>query len=324
MRLNTMLRKDAHLLVIGGARGLGFELARTASEQGARVTVTGRDAHVADARAAELGPSARGLACDLLDAASLGRLFTDIDAVDHLVLTAIERDHNTVADFRADAAARMMLIKTVGYANAVAHALPKLDPDGSVVLFSGLSMWRPSPGSTTMSMANSAILGLVNSLAAEIAPVRVNAITPGSVAGTEAIDNADPVLADSSRRSASARRPNGCPLPVTSLRRAVPVDLSRRQWREPRRGRRSAPALARRVASVHDTFILGLPGETKETIAFAWEVNPHTLQVSVAAPYPGHGAVPAGEGEGWLTPDADDVSLVSSAGCSWRRYPTRA
>jgi NAD(P)-dependent dehydrogenase (short-subunit alcohol dehydrogenase family) len=196
MTPNTVLRKDAHLLVIGGARGLGLELAKAASEQGARVTVTGRDARVAEARAAELGPSARGLACDLLDGASLGRLFAEIDVVDHLVLTAIERDQNSAADFRADAAARMMLIKTVGYANAVAHALPKLDRDGSVVMFSGLSMWRPSPGSTTMSMANSAILGLVNSLAAEIAPVRVNAITPGSVAGTEAIDNAGPVMAE--------------------------------------------------------------------------------------------------------------------------------
>jgi NAD(P)-dependent dehydrogenase (short-subunit alcohol dehydrogenase family) len=196
MKPNTMLRKDAHLLVIGGARGLGFELARAAAEQGARVTVTGRDAHVAEARATELGPSARGLACDLMDDASLDRLFTDIDAVDHLVITAIERDRNTAADFRADAAARMMLIKTVGYANAVAHALPKLNPDGSVVMFSGLSMWRPSPGSTTMSMANSAIIGLVNSLAVELAPVRVNAITPGSVAGTEAIDNAGPVMAE--------------------------------------------------------------------------------------------------------------------------------
>ncbi|HTU72795.1 MAG TPA: SDR family NAD(P)-dependent oxidoreductase, partial [Trebonia sp.] len=118
MRLNAMLRKDAHLLVIGGARGLGFELATTASEQGARVTITGRDAHVARARATELGPSARGLGCDLLDTASLSRLFTQIDVVDYLVLTAIERDRNTAADFRADAAARMMLIKTVGYADA--------------------------------------------------------------------------------------------------------------------------------------------------------------------------------------------------------------
>jgi len=196
MKPNTMLRKDAHLLVIGGTRGLGFELARAAAEQGARVTVTGRDAHFAEARAAELDPSARGLACDLMDDASLTRLFADIDVVDHLVLTAIERDRNTAADFRVDAAARMMHIKTVGYANAVAHALPKLAPDGSVVMFSGISMWRPSPGSTTMSMANSAIIGLVNSLAVEIAPVRVNAITPGSVAGTEAIDNAGPVMAE--------------------------------------------------------------------------------------------------------------------------------
>jgi NAD(P)-dependent dehydrogenase (short-subunit alcohol dehydrogenase family) len=207
--MDTMLRKDAHLLVIGGVRGLGFRLARTASDQGARVTVTGRDARFADARAAELGPSARGLACELMDDASLDRLFTDIDVVDHLVITAIERDGNTVADFRADAAARMMLSKTVGYASAVAHALPKLDPDGSVVMFSGLSMWRPSPGSTTMSMANAAILGLVNSLAVEIAPVRVNAITPGSVAGTEAIDNADPVLAkffEAQRQHTPAKR----------------------------------------------------------------------------------------------------------------------
>jgi NAD(P)-dependent dehydrogenase (short-subunit alcohol dehydrogenase family) len=204
-----MLKKDAHLLIIGGARGLGFELARTAVEQGARVTVTGRDADAAATRAAELGPSARGLACDLLDAESVGRLFGDLDVVDHLVLTAIERDHNTVAGFRVDAAARMMLIKTVGYANAVAQALPKLDADGSVVLFSGLSMWRPSPGSTTMSMANSAIPGLVNSLAVEIAPVRVNAITPGTVAGTEAIDNADPVRAEffeAQRRRTPAHR----------------------------------------------------------------------------------------------------------------------
>ena len=54
---------------------------------------------------------------------------------------------------------------------------------------------------------------------------------------------------------------------------------------------------------VHGTFILGLPGETRETIAktiaFAKEINPHTLQVSLAAPYPGT-ALQAGVGEGWL------------------------
>ncbi len=54
---------------------------------------------------------------------------------------------------------------------------------------------------------------------------------------------------------------------------------------------------------IHGTFILGLPGETKETIQetlnFAKEVNPHTIQVSLAAPYPGTFSIPAGKGK-WL------------------------
>ena len=70
--------------------------------------------------------------------------------------------------------------------------------------------------------------------------------------------------------------------------------------------------------TVHGTFILGLPGETKETIAetiaFAREVNPHTLQVSVAAPYPGTELYRQAKENGWLPPDADDVSLVSDSG----------
>ena len=70
--------------------------------------------------------------------------------------------------------------------------------------------------------------------------------------------------------------------------------------------------------AVHGTFILGLPGETKETIAetiaFAREVNPHTLQVSVAAPYPGTELYRQAKENGWLPPDAEGASLVSDSG----------
>ena len=71
--------------------------------------------------------------------------------------------------------------------------------------------------------------------------------------------------------------------------------------------------------TVHGTFILGLPGETKETIRetieFAREVNPHTIQVSVAAPYPGTELYRQAHENGWL-PGADDsgASLVSEDG----------
>ena len=66
---------------------------------------------------------------------------------------------------------------------------------------------------------------------------------------------------------------------------------------------------------VHGTFILGLPGETRETIqetlAFAKEVNPHTIQVSLAAPYPGTFLYKQAKENGWF---ASDVDLLTEDG----------
>jgi hopanoid biosynthesis associated radical SAM protein HpnJ len=70
--------------------------------------------------------------------------------------------------------------------------------------------------------------------------------------------------------------------------------------------------------TVHGTFILGLPGETEqtiqETIQFAREVNPHSLQVSVAAPYPGTELYRQAVQNGWLPEDDDGATLVSEDG----------
>ncbi len=67
---------------------------------------------------------------------------------------------------------------------------------------------------------------------------------------------------------------------------------------------------------IHGTFILGLPGETKETIEetirFATEINPHTLQVSLAAPYPGTFLHRQALENGWL--DAAHAELVDEQG----------
>jgi hopanoid biosynthesis associated radical SAM protein HpnJ len=70
--------------------------------------------------------------------------------------------------------------------------------------------------------------------------------------------------------------------------------------------------------TVHGTFIIGLPGETKETIRetidFARQVNPHTIQVSVAAPYPGTELYRQARESGWLPAGEDDGALVSEDG----------
>ena len=85
------------------------------------------------------------------------------------------------------------------------------------------------------------------------------------------------------------------------------------------RARRFAADCRELGITVHGTFILGLPGETKETIEetirFAREVNPHTLQVSVAAPYPGTELHRQAVANGWLPDgDGDGVTLVSERG----------
>ena len=70
--------------------------------------------------------------------------------------------------------------------------------------------------------------------------------------------------------------------------------------------------------AVHGTFIIGLPGETRETIQetirFAREVNPHTIQVSVAAPYPGTELYRQARENGWLPADDEGATLVSGSG----------
>jgi radical SAM superfamily enzyme YgiQ (UPF0313 family) len=68
---------------------------------------------------------------------------------------------------------------------------------------------------------------------------------------------------------------------------------------------------------IHGTFILGLPGETpqtiEETIRFAVDINPHTIQVSLAAPYPGTELYAQAVANGWLAQN-DQLNLVNAAG----------
>jgi hopanoid biosynthesis associated radical SAM protein HpnJ len=84
------------------------------------------------------------------------------------------------------------------------------------------------------------------------------------------------------------------------------------------RARRFAADCRELGITVHGTFILGLPGETAqtiaETIAFAREVNPHTIQVSVAAPYPGTELYRQAVEAGWLPADSEGAALVSQDG----------
>jgi NAD(P)-dependent dehydrogenase (short-subunit alcohol dehydrogenase family) len=169
------------LLVAGGTAGLGRAIAQRYADQGWSVIVTGRDAERAAAVAAEIGGETRGLALELAEPDGIAAQLSDVGPVDHLVVTAIDRDANTVRDYDVKRAGYLVTMKLIGYTELVHTLLPRLSDDGSVVMFGGLARDRPYPGSTTVSTVNGGVYGLVRSLATEIAPIRVNCLHPGIV-----------------------------------------------------------------------------------------------------------------------------------------------
>jgi NAD(P)-dependent dehydrogenase (short-subunit alcohol dehydrogenase family) len=169
------------VVVVGGTRGLGHEVARRYAAQGREVVVTGRDAAGAEAAAAELGSTARGLALDLSQPETIAASLADVGEVEYLVLAAIERDSNTVREYDLAAALRLVTLKLVGYTEVVHTLLPRLGEDSAIVLYGGLARDRPYPGSTTVTTVNGGVTGLVRTLVIELAPRRVNALHPAIV-----------------------------------------------------------------------------------------------------------------------------------------------
>jgi NAD(P)-dependent dehydrogenase (short-subunit alcohol dehydrogenase family) len=169
------------IVVVGGTRGLGRELAQFYADQGRDVVITGRDAAAAAACAAEIGGSTRGLGLDLAEPETIGERLADVGDVEFLVLAAIERDSNTVKDYDIASAVRLVTLKVVGYTETIHALLPRMGDDAAVLLYGGLARDRPYPGSTTVTTVNGAVTGLVRTLVIELAPRRVNALHPAIV-----------------------------------------------------------------------------------------------------------------------------------------------
>ena len=149
--------------------------------RGEEVILTGRTNESTAAAVKEIGNGVTGIALDLAEPKSIATALKDIESIDHIVISAIERDANQLKSYDIDRALRLVTLKLVGYTEVVHQLSNRLTPTGSVVLFGGLAMERPYPGSTTVSTVNGGVTGLVRSMAIELAPTRVNAIHPGII-----------------------------------------------------------------------------------------------------------------------------------------------
>jgi NAD(P)-dependent dehydrogenase (short-subunit alcohol dehydrogenase family) len=172
---------EGAVVVIGGSSGLGRAIAEHYAGDGREVWISCRDHDRGAEIAAEIGGGTGVVTLDLSEPDGIAAALADVGPVDHLVIAAIERDDNTVRDYDIQRAIKLATLKLVGYTEVVHALLDRLSDDSSIVLFGGLAKERPYPGSTTVTTVNGGVVGLVVTLATELAPIRVNAIHPGIV-----------------------------------------------------------------------------------------------------------------------------------------------
>lgn len=169
------------ILIVGGSSGIGLALARELVAGGHDVTLTSRSEETAQAVAAEIG--ARGIALDVSEPEQVADQLAGVGQLDGLVLAAIERDANSIREYDIARARRLVTLKLVGY-SATVHALLDRLPESvetGIVLFGGRAKDAPYPGSITVSTINGGVDGLMNALALELAPIRVNSLHPGII-----------------------------------------------------------------------------------------------------------------------------------------------
>ncbi len=172
---------DEIVLIVGGTKGIGLEVARHYASRGEAVVVTGRDAARASAAASELGSGVSGIGFDMGDPFQVGPALQEVGPVSRLVLSAIARDENPAREYKVAAAVELTTLKLVSYVEAIHTLLPRLSDSSSVVIFGGRAKDRPYPGSTTVTTINGGVSSMIRTLAVELAPIRFNAIHPGIV-----------------------------------------------------------------------------------------------------------------------------------------------
>ena len=171
------------VIVLGGSSGIGYAVAEYALAEGAHVVIGSRHAGRIEAAVTALGSNAEGHALDLADEHAIEAFFNAIGTFDHLVFTAGDSLRlGEVAATDLSQARRAFDIRYWGALAAVKYGAPHIVAGGSIVLTTGVAALRPRRGWTFGASVCGAMEALTRALAVELAPLRVNAVSPGLIA----------------------------------------------------------------------------------------------------------------------------------------------
>jgi NAD(P)-dependent dehydrogenase (short-subunit alcohol dehydrogenase family) len=171
--------KDKTVLIIGRGSGIARAIAVAASEDGGRVIVAGR--HPDELTAAYRGTDTGIEQVDVTDESSIAALAGRVTTLDHVVATASARARGGYQDLTASLVNASFGTKVTGPLLLAKHLAGNLAPGGSFLFMSGATALKPAPGMLAVAATNAAVDAITAGLAVELAPIRVNAIAPGTI-----------------------------------------------------------------------------------------------------------------------------------------------
>jgi NAD(P)-dependent dehydrogenase (short-subunit alcohol dehydrogenase family) len=173
---------EQRIVVIGGSSGMGLATARAAARDGAAVTVVSSRPERVESALAELPDGCNGAVLDVRDEDAVVGLFERVGELDHLVFTAGDAfTPRPLIEMSLAEAHAVLDVRFWGAVGVIRSAAPRISTGGSIALTTGTVGQRPVPGAALAAAGAGAAEGLVRGLAAELAPVRVNAVRAGAI-----------------------------------------------------------------------------------------------------------------------------------------------
>jgi NAD(P)-dependent dehydrogenase (short-subunit alcohol dehydrogenase family) len=173
---------NKRVVILGGSSGIGLAVAEQAASQGAKLVIASSNAERVQKAIESLGGNAQGHTLDLSDEQAVETLFAKLGAFDHLVFTAGDSLHlHNLATTDLKQARRAFELRYWAALAAVKYGSKNIRKGGSVVLTTGVAGQRPQKGWVVAASVCGTIDALTRALAVELAPIRVNAVSPGAV-----------------------------------------------------------------------------------------------------------------------------------------------
>ncbi|MEK3949719.1 SDR family oxidoreductase [Paenibacillus sp. FSL H7-0703] len=173
--------QNQKIVIIGGSSGIGLETAKQVISLGAEVVIASRSEDKLHKAKEMLGPRAAIYVLDTSDEQQVKFFFEKVGSYDHLIVSAAETSGGSFLQLETDQARKLFENKFWGQYYAAKYGASQLSTEGSITLFSGVVAYKPMIGSSALGAVNAAVSNLGQTLALELAPIRVNVVSPGII-----------------------------------------------------------------------------------------------------------------------------------------------